>query len=112
MTPFDPQPLTPAQEKEIADRALATTKLVQLDADINDINVQLSHLYQSWIDHSNLPNQSPLDPNVPTREMFAAEYWNTKTLRDKLVIYRGTVMGWKRNAGQPNHPPEMPVFVE
>jgi hypothetical protein len=35
-TPFDPQPLTPAQRQEIADRAKASTALAVVDTDIAD----------------------------------------------------------------------------
>jgi hypothetical protein len=111
MFPFNPQPLTPAQQEQVNQRIQASAKLGEINQDIQDAKTQLAHLYDLWVGFSNLPNQSPLDTNVPNKEKTAADYWATHTLINKLVDYYGNVLGWKLNIGQPNHPPEMPVYV-
>lgn len=111
-TPFDLQTLTPKQQQQIADRAKATAALVDIDADITDTKAQLVHIYDQWMaDSQPLPAQSPLDPKIEHRNADAAQYYATQTLLRALITYRGAVLGWKLNAGQPNHPPGMPEFT-
>lgn len=111
-TPFQPAPLTPAQEQEIADRVLATKQLVIIDEDIKDAQDQLTQLYNLWVINSQpLPEQPPSDSKIPTRERIAALYHAEFDYLNALVIYRGAVLGWKRNAGQPEHPKDMPTFT-
>ena len=111
-TPFDPQPLTPAQQQEVADRAKATGALAVVDVDIADTKAQLTHIYDAWVAASQpLPAQPPNDPKIPLRESLASQYWYMHSVLEILIKYPGDVLGWKLNAGQPNHPKDMPTLT-
>jgi len=111
-TPFDSQPLTPAQQQEVIDRAKATAVLSIVNVDIADTKAQLGFIYDAWVAASQpLPAQPPLDPKIPLRESLAAQYWYMHDVLNALIAYRGAVLGWKLNAGQPNHPKDMPVLT-
>lgn len=109
-TPFDPQPLTPVQQKQIADREAATEAIELVDQHIVDVKTQLQELSDAWYMFSQpLPAQSPLDPKIPARENVAAMWYKAFDLLNKLLSYRDALVGWKIGVGQPNHP-EMPQF--
>ena len=110
-TPFDPQPLTPAQQQQIADRAAASLVLAEIDQDIADVNAHLNALYGAWSSASG-PAIDPLAFDaIARRNSLAADYYKTHNLLNALLVYRGTVLGWKLNAGQPNHSHVVPVFT-
>ena len=109
-TPFDPSPLTPAQQKQVDDRAAATAAIAAVTADIEDTKIQLSELYDAWFALSQpLPAQPPTDPKIPDRNHVAALWYSTHTQLEKLLEYRGALLGWRIGIGQPNHPP-MPTL--
>lgn len=111
-TPFDPQPLTPAQRAQVAQHQQAAAQVAFVDQLIATATKEEQALTAEWqkaVDISQKP-LAPFDQANVTRllDLSSRTYHEREVLRN-LRGYRGAVTGWAGGIGQPNHP-EMPGF--
>lgn len=111
-TPFDPTPLTPAQQAQVVQHQQAAAQAAFVDQLIAMATKEEQALTTEWqkaVDISQKP-LAPFDQANVTRllDLSSRTYHERDVLRN-LRTYRGAVTGWAGGIGQPNHP-EMPGF--
>ncbi|HXI68335.1 MAG TPA: hypothetical protein VNH41_10370 [Steroidobacteraceae bacterium] len=111
-SPFDPKPLTPAQQAQVDERKQAAAQLVFVDQIIAMAAREEQALTAEWT-QAVVISQAPLAPfdqqNVTRLLDLSARTYHERDVLRNLRSYRGAVTGWAAGIGQPNHP-EMPAF--
>src|SRR5882724_383012 len=103
-TPFDPQPLTADQQKQIADRVEGTLLIQETLKALAQAKVDFSKAEAVSVEFTHQA-QVKLPPEVDVEGMLKAEtaYFKAFDLVRDLGYYFGGAKGWIGGVGQPNH---------